>query len=104
MNRPNLSYTLLDAVTANTTGDKKIAELYSVLTFQVISASVTTGATVTIQASLDGTNWTACETYAITGNASEMLTIANEKLKYVRAVVSSYVDGTYTVLLLAGVQ
>ena len=103
MERLNLSATLLDEVTKSTTGDKKIVELYSIHTFQIISADVTDGATVTIQASLGGTNWTTYETYTIVGNASEMLTIAKEKLKYVRAVVSDYVDGTYTVLLISGV-
>lgn len=103
MDRLNLSATLLDEVTENTIGDKKIVELYSIHTFQIISADVSNGATVAIQASLDGTNWTTYETYAIVGNTSEMLTIAKEKLKYVRAVVSDYVDGTYTVLLVSGV-
>jgi hypothetical protein len=100
--RQNIQHTLLDAVVANTTGASKTVELYNIFTFQIIAANVTTGATVSIQATLDGTTWKEFESFAITGNGSDFLTIAQEKLKQVRAVVSNRVDGTYTVLLFAG--
>jgi len=92
---------LLDEVEADGASSAKLVEMYNIVTFQVTSSSVTTGATVTLEASLDGDNWAVYETYAIDSNTTKMLT-AVAKLKYVRAQVSSYTDGKYTVIVMAG--
>jgi hypothetical protein len=92
---------ILDEVEADGASSAKLVEMYSIITFQVTSSSVTTGATVTVEASLDGTNWAVYETYAIDSDTTEMLT-AVAKFKYVRAQVSSYTDGKYTVIVMAG--
>lgn len=101
--RLNLEHTLLDEVTDNTVGDEKSVELYNTITFQAIGTSITTGANVLIEASLDGTNFVTYETLELTEDGSKMYSINDAKLKYVRASVSSYTDGEYTVLLMAGV-
>ena len=92
---------LLDAVEADGASTAKLVEMYTLLTFQVTSSSVSTGATVTLEVSLDGTNWAVYETYTIDSNTTETLT-AVAKVKYVRAQVSSYTDGKYTVIVMAG--
>ena len=42
MGRFNLETTLLDGVTANGSSDKKLVELYDIITFQVDTKDVTT--------------------------------------------------------------
>ena len=104
MGRFNLEATLLDGVTANGSSDKKLVELYDIITFQVNTKDVTNdGATIDIEVSLNGEDWVTHKTYTLNADGDELYTIANERIKYVRAVVSDYVDGTYTVLLVSGV-
>lgn len=103
MGRFNLEATLLDGVTANGSSDKKLVELYDIITFQVNTKDVTNdGATITLEVSLNGEDWVTHKTYTLNADGDELYTIANERIKYVRAVVSDYVDGTYTVLMMAG--
>jgi hypothetical protein len=103
MGRFNLEATLLDGVTANGSSDKKLVELYDIITFQVDTKGVTTdGATITLEVSLNGTDWVTHKTYALNADGDELYTIANERIKYVRATVSDYSQGTYTVLMMAG--
>ena len=103
MGRFNLEATLLDGVTANGSSDKKLVELYDIITFQVNTKDVTTdGATITLEVSLNGTDWVTYKTYALNADGDELYTIANERIKYVRATVSDYSQGTYTVLMMAG--
>jgi hypothetical protein len=96
-------YTLLDAVEASGASTAVHVLQYNIYTFQITADSITDGATLSIEASLDGDNWALYETYTLTADGTQIYTISKEKVKYVRANLSSYTDGTYTVLLLAGV-
>lgn len=103
MGRFNLEATLLDGVTANGSSDKKLVELYDIITFQVNTKDVTNdGATIDIEVSLNGEDWVTHKTYTLNADGDELYTIANERIKYVRATVSKYSQGTYTVLMMAG--
>lgn len=103
MNRFNLNATLLDEVITTGAGDARRIELYDKFTFQVIAADVTDGGTVTIEVSLDGTNFAIYHTFTITEDGSDVLVISNTKFNWVRANVTARTDGTYSALMVAGV-
>ena len=92
--------TILNGVTAVGSAQTN-PENYSKFTFHIISEAVTTGATILIQSSLDGTNWVdlSSDTIASNGAIEHQFT---GKYTYLRANVSSYTDGTYSVLMIAG--
>lgn len=94
--------TLLDGVTADGAGTA-VSGLQGVVnfTFWIIAASVTTGATVTVEASPDGTNWFTVHTEAVTANGNTGPIYAPGRMDQVRASVSSRTDGTYTVKMTA---
>jgi len=89
--------TLLNAVTSTGTSDYLDCSINKNITFQIIAASVSTGGTVDIEASLDGTNYGVISTNAISGNGSTFFTISQKVYKYLRANLSARTDGTYTV-------
>lgn len=94
--------TLLDEVTANGSGTAAQG-LQSCLNFNfwIVAASVTTGATVTIEASPDGSNWSTLHTEAITADGVTGPIYAPGRLDQVRANVTARTDGTYTVKMTA---
>lgn len=100
--RQNFYKTLLDEVVATGASDGVLVELYDKMTFQMTAADVTTGGTVTIEVSLDDTNYTVYDTFSVTANGSDTFAISGEKHKYVRANVTARTDGTYTVKMMAG--
>jgi hypothetical protein len=69
---------------------------YERLRWYVIASAVTTGATVTIEVSPDGTNWAVAATSAVSATGVTSGTI-DSPFAYVRAKVASRTDGTYTV-------
>lgn len=103
MDRPNISAVLLDGVTSVVSGTAKRVELYKIFTFQAVASDVATGATVNIEVSLDGTNWVTYKSFAFTSDGTDAYSINGGKFMFVRATTSDYIDGTYTVNLLAGV-
>ena len=81
---------------------------YERLRWYVIASAVTTGATVTIEVSPDGTNWAVAATSAVsaTGDDGHHRVVSatgvtsgtiDSPFAYVRAKVASRTDGTYTV-------
>ncbi len=95
--------TLLSAVVADGASDVINTELYNDLTFQTTAASISSGGTIKIEGSLDGTNYVTYKEYTVVGNGTWAFAIIDERLTYVRAVLSSRSDGTYTVKLVCGV-
>lgn len=94
--------TLLDGVTATGAGTAETGlEQCTNLTFFIIATSVTTGGTVAIEVSPDGTNWFTAhsETVAATGNIGPIYMPG--RCDQVRANVTARTDGTYTVKMLA---
>lgn len=64
-------------------------------TVQILAASVTTGGTVLVQGSLDGTNWATLSTTAVSADGVTGVSITG-RWTYLRTNVSARTDGTYT--------
>jgi hypothetical protein len=79
---------------------------YHNYTLHIITSGYTSGATIEIQHSLGGTNWTTLSSTTTTQNGVIEYAITHRAYKYIRAVISSYTDGTlteaYNVQLFAG--
>lgn len=76
----------------------------SVLTFHIVSADTSTGATVEIQSSLDGENWATINDSAksISTDGTTEFNVSGAKYKLTRANITSYTDGTYSVRMVGG--
>lgn len=94
--------TNLSAVTATGAGSSVDVSNYHNYTIQIVASSVTTGASVLVQHSLDGTNWATISTNSITSNGVTEITISQVAYRYLRTNVSSRTDGTYTTYIYAG--
>lgn len=88
--------TNLSAVTATGAGASINGALGDSSTWVITASSVTTGGTVLIQGSLDGTNWVTLSTTSVSGNGSTGVAVTSRWL-FLRANVSARTDGTYTV-------
>lgn len=88
--------TLISGVTANTTGSSYGTEHAKGWTFSIIAESVSSGATVDIQAYV-GANWYSIHEEVITASGAFMIRDDEGHYEKMRAKVSSYSDGTYTV-------
>jgi hypothetical protein len=90
--------TLLNAVEASGASNSYDVHELSNLTFSIIATNVgDSGGTVDIEASPDGTNWAVISTHAFTENGKVEQSFSQQAHKYIRANVSAYTDGTYTV-------
>lgn len=93
--------TLLSAVTATGAGSTKTARLgnkpVDKLRYYIVAATITTGGTVKIQGSEDGTVWFDLATVAITATGNTAGTIDGPIPRYYRANLTARTDGTYTV-------
>lgn len=96
----NSEFILLENITENTTGDDKDVQTFEFVTLHIVATDVSDGATVTLESSLDGVHYVALETVEIVENGvtEKVLTGVH---KHIRASVSEYVDGTYSVFGLA---
>ena len=88
--------TFLNGVTTNTTGSSHGTEHAKGWTFSIVAESVTSGATVDIQAYV-GANWYSIHEEVITASGAYMVRDDEGHYEKMRAKVSSYTDGTYTV-------
>jgi hypothetical protein len=105
---------LLDAVTATGASTDVNVLDKSRLTIVAYASSVTTGGTLKIQGSPDGTNYADLATFAdgnttgatsqdITADGTYVFTLPSTlAIKYIRANLSARTDGTYTVYLYGG--
>jgi len=92
----------LSAVTATGASTEVNAQNYNKLTYHIVATGVSSGATIEIQHSLNGTNWVTLNTTNISSTGNTEVYFSDVKYKYMRANVTSYSDGTYTVLHLFG--
>ncbi len=92
---------LLDAVTATGASYSIDVSQYNRVGFNIVASSVSSGATVKIQGSHDGTNWADLDTESITADGTTDVQVAG-KFKYLRSQISSYTDGTITVTAVVG--
>lgn len=94
-----VTYTLLSAVTATGASSGINTSEMAIKTVYVVASSVTTGGTLTVDASPDNTNWVTVNTQAITANGVTEIAIVGLLQKYLRVNLSARTDGTYTVYL-----
>lgn len=94
--------TNLSAVTANTDGSAIDVSSYHNITVHITSASVTDGATFSVESSLDNTNWVELDSAVIGANETSEYSYTNVAYKYVRTRITSRTDGTYTSKVYAG--
>ena len=95
--------TLLDAVTG-TGASTPIIDVsnFRCHTFHIIAASVSTGGTMDIEHSLNGTNWVKVNTTAISETGNTEFSVSRKQYKFIRANLSARTDGTYTVIMING--
>ena len=94
--------TLLSSVTAVGSGTALNVLDFDKFTIHVTSTSVTSGGTVIIQSSNDGTNYATIATLTITSDMTNEIAIERRTYKYLKASITSRTDGTYTVTLVGG--
>jgi hypothetical protein len=90
--------TLLSAVTATGAGSTIDLGLRTldVIRWWILASAVTTGGTVKIQVSNDGTNWADAATQAVAANGLLTGTVSGP-FRYIRGNLTARTDGTYTV-------
>lgn len=102
----SLEGTDLDAVTTSGAGTEVDYSLYNKLTYQIISSGITSGQfDISIQHSLDGTNYADISTLSVTTNKVDEIAIENRKIKYVRANITNdttNAGGAISVVHIAG--
>ena len=90
--------TLLSSATSSGAGNSFSVERSKGWTFVIVSSSVTSGATVDIEAYFsDSSAWHVVHSQTVTGDGSTMIRDDHGHYEKIRAKVSSRVDGTYSV-------
>jgi len=90
--------TLLSSVISDGAGSAFSVERSKGWTFVIVSSSVTSGATVDIEAYFsDSSAWHVVHSQAVTADGSVMIRDDHGHYEKIRAKVSSRVDGTYSV-------
>ena len=87
--------TNLSAVTTTGAGSSIEASDADGATVQITAASVTSGGTVLVQGSLDGSNWATLSTTAVSASGTTGVSVTG-RWAYLRTNVSARTDGTYT--------
>jgi hypothetical protein len=85
----------LSAVTSTGAGSGVNAPQARYSVWAVTASSVTTGGTVLIQGSLDGTNYYTISTVTVSANGTQHV-VVSACHPYVRSNLSARTDGTYT--------
>ena len=88
--------TLLSSVTSTGAGSSFSVERSKGWTFVIASSSVTTGATVDIEAYIGG-SWFVVHSQAVTANGSILVRDDHGHYEQIRGNVSARTDGTYSV-------
>jgi hypothetical protein len=91
--------TILDGVGATGASTDYDVQNYVDKTFYIVASGVTTGATVLIQTSPDNSNWSTISTNVVTGNGTTEIAVTGMFHRFIRANVSSWTDGAYTVIM-----
>ncbi|MHC1572161.1 MAG: hypothetical protein ACXQTL_05375 [Methanosarcinales archaeon] len=92
---------VLDAVTSTGASSAYSTNGRGKITMIVIASNVSTGATIALEGSADGSNWYTIDSVNVTSNGTSYLS-KNEAHPMIRANVTSRTDGKYTVYLYAG--
>lgn len=93
---------LLSAVTDTGASVEIDVSNFNKLTFHIIASGVTSGGTMKIQHSIDGTNYADVAEETVDDNGVTEVVVENRKYKFVRANLTARTDGTFTVLVFGG--
>ena len=96
----NVEKTMQSAAVATGVGTVVGTSEMETKTIYIIATSVSSGAIIEIQTSYDGTNYTTISTQTIVANGTTEVAIVGLYHKYIRANITTWTDGTYTVYLL----
>lgn len=88
--------TLLDAVTTTGAGSAWNTSDMETKTIYCVATGATSGGTLAIQTSEDGTNWITIASETVTTGTKE-IAIVGLYHRYIRANLTARTDGTYTV-------
>jgi hypothetical protein len=94
--------TMLNAATATGASTEVDVSNYKNVCIHIISSSVTSGATITVEHSLDGTNYATLSTTIVSANGTIQVDITEQAMKFIRTTITARTDGTFTTLLFAG--
>ena len=94
--------TSLDDAVSATIGGTVDVSMYHNITIHTTSTNVVSGATVTVQHSIDNVNWVNLDVNNITKNLTTELTFTNKAYMYIRTLVDNVLDGTYRTVIIAG--
>lgn len=97
-----LEQTNLDAVTSTGAGSDIDVSNYNKITVAYTASSVSTGGTVKLEGSMDGTNYYDIDSESISSDGTTYHSVSGEKHKYIRTNLSSRTDGTYTTKIFCG--
>lgn len=86
----------LDAVVVTGAGTLQSTRGHFELTITIIATDVTTGATIDLEGSPDGTEWVQLTTRTVTANGN-FVDVTTGAHRFIRANVTARTDGTYTV-------
>lgn len=100
MGRP-INEKVLSAVVATGESDQIDSMGHTVYTLVVIASVVTTGGTVKLQGSPDGTNWVDLASRAVSANGVTEDSVSDKYFPFLRANVTARTDGTYDVYVSA---
>ena len=92
--------TLLSAVSATGASSAVDCTDMETKTVYIVASSVTSGATVAIQTSYDGTNYTTVHSESVTANGTTEIALVGLYEYYLRVNITARTDGTYTVYFL----
>ena len=95
-NRIN-EHRLLDAVTSTGAGDPIVASQFKGWNFIFLGASVTSGATIAIQAEVGTNNWVTIHEETITADGYTIAQSEHGHYRALRANITARTDGTYYV-------
>jgi hypothetical protein len=95
---PSTTYKLLDAITANTTGNSFNYPQATQWTFLYTAASITTGGVLQFQASMDNSIWFNTFLVAISSTTGGAKTLTDVSFPFVRCALNNRIDGTFNVL------
>lgn len=71
-------------------------------TFHVFATGVTSGATIEIESSIDGSHWVSIASLNITASGNYEVAISQQAYAYLRSNITSRTDGLYTIKLYCG--
>lgn len=92
---------LLTAATSTGASGVRDVSNYNLKTIYILATGVTTGATIEVETSFDGTTFVSVSTTVVVANGLTEVAISNLLQKLIRVNITSFTDGTYTIDLIA---